>query len=559
MKKILLALLIVCLLISCKSEGDSSASKRESHNPKSELFSLIPDNTDGVIKFTSLESFLNDIGLKALSVEAKAEIDEIQKNLGIDPTDEKSLRDNGIDPSKEFAIAVDDIKFDSVDPSFKLVFMIPVLDYGKVKTSISDAITKERPETKITEDNGFTIINMDDMDSPKFYLKESKGYLLLGFGTSRDVDGKLFVDSFVDLKNSIDSKKNFTEISNRVNLSDDIVFFYDFKTNDFSKLATMGNSNGIPSMDEAIKQIDTYNGMFVTANFSSEDFIVDGVFAVDKGSDAQQIMEGLKFDKLAFKGIELPPLLLLQYSVNPTKYFDFTMKYLDPDMKNEYDKTCDEIKNQFGIDFKSDIVDNLSGSFNLGIFDGASINMMNYNLATTFGIKNRALAEETIGKIISSLPDEYSSLIQEQTIEGVKTRVIIAGFTQVYLGVTDDRVVIAPGKFLYEKAIKGAGNGFNDKLSNEVEKIVSGDNQVFYLDFHQLVAALQNFSAMIAQFSGDANYLSKEKVDQYKKIKYLITYGSADENIFTTNFKVDTSFGKPFFIGMKEMVEEVMK
>ncbi|PID27204.1 MAG: hypothetical protein CR982_06310 [Candidatus Cloacimonadota bacterium] len=558
MKKLLLLLIVISLFVSCK-EDNKTSSKRGDKGSKSEIFSLIPERTDALIKFNSLKDLLNHTGVKNLSEEAKLEFDKMKEEFGVDPTDEKSLRENGVDPSRELAVTVDEVSIFANDPVFKIAFMIPVVDYNKLKDLISNSFTKDNSDVKITEENGLTIININDIDSPKFYMKNHKDYLLLTFGSSRENDGKNYLESFVNLKNSVDKNKNFAEISGRVNLNDDIVFYYDFKSTDFSNLASIGKDYLVPSTDQAFKQLKSYNGMFITLNFSTEDLLADAVLSVDEGSDVYKMTRDLKFDKLSFKGIELPALLFVQSAFNVDEYYKFLMKYLEADVKSEYDKVCQDIKDKFGVDVEEDVIGNLSGSFNYGVFDGASINMMNYNMAATIGIKNRSLAEKTVEKFVSSLPDEQKGFIQQQTIEGIKTYIVVAGFTQIYLGITDSRLVVAPSKFIYEKAIKDSGKGFTEKLSSDVKEAVFGDNQVVYLDFNELISALQNFSSMIVQFSSGSNPLSKDKIDEYKKLNYLLSYSHVDENIFISNFKVETSFGMPFFLGIKDMFEKISK
>ncbi|MBN1968365.1 MAG: DUF3352 domain-containing protein [Candidatus Delongbacteria bacterium] len=555
MKSLIIVLVMILFFASCSKKEKSESSVVSAKDSKvSEVFKIVPANTDIVLKISNLEDLFKSLDIKP--GEQNNGIDELNNQLGLSINSLDDLKNNGVDVKRDFVFMAKD--FDKIDNEilFKMAILVPSTDNEKLKNMIIDAIRSERSDMQIEENEGCTVVNINDADSPKIFICEKDNYLALAFGTSRNVDGKSLALEIKNGNSSIMNDEEFASITKTVASGEQFFTYLTFKNInnknfDFSNVDSGFNS--FQDLSMTIKSLKEYKSLAFNLNFTSED--IHGISSIElvEGSNTAKMMKNVKFDSSALRGIELNPLLLVQFVVNPEFYYQNLMSTLAGDAKNSVEESIKQFENEFGINLKADLVDNLSGSFNFGMFEGSSINMMNYNLASTFGIKNKSLAMETIDKLIETLDPSTKALITKENVDGIETYVYTVGFSQIYIGVTNDRIVIAPNKMFYKNAIRSGGKGYLDKVDSSLEPVLSGDNQLVYLNFNELLDALKNFSAFVPTDANGKSYFSEENMTELKKLKYIIASSTIEGNNFNTIYKVETDFKKPFFVGMKDV------
>jgi len=558
MKKLLLPLLALLILIA-------GCSKKESANQK--VAEMLPENTELLLKFSSLSDMYKYLSVTETSSfgEPIENLDSVKKVFGFNPYNLKELESNGFDTKGAFGIAVSDFKWqnNSEDLDLNGLFFIPVSDGKKVFDAIKN-IFKINPELAteytMTEDGEYLCIEKTGQPQ-KVYMRCFGGYLYISASLkndSKDYLAKLSSGSLGKLSKS----KYYQDVVAKV--SDDEEFFSYVNIN---KLIT----DNLPAIDSLAKNsysgtsaqlnsldyLKDYEGAGASIDFANTNLVVNGVANFVKDSKAMNIMKQASFDKSKVLGIKENPLLLLSFALNYSEYYKSVMAALGDNGKNEATSYLEMIKKSFGIDLEKDLIDNLGGNVNFAMYDGATINMMNYNALLTVNVKDEAKVRAVLDKFIDKLPPEQKNLVRKENGNYIYT---FGGFLQLYAGIKDKNLIVSIGQPMFDKAMAadpktGFINGLKDK---ELAKDLEDQSNILYIDVAETFKAYNNVAGLLSQFT-QTQPLDPERQNIINQFEYFLFSGKAVDNSITAKYMIKTKFQEPFLISLVKMVSKISK
>jgi len=294
-------------------------------------------------------------------------------------------------------------------------------------------------------------------------------------------------------------------------------------------------------------------------DFSGSDLAITGVLNVAPASELFGIMKDVRFDRNTALGISDLPVLLFSSAFSPEVWYKGIRKRMTPEDAKEMDQKLASTKKQFGVDLEKDVIPNLDGNFNIGIYDGLTINMANYNILMTAGVRDTAAAQAVLKKAVAGMPAEAGAGPAFQPVRVGETDAYMAnmfGMVQIFAGIRDKNLIIAAGKPLFEKALAAKpDSGFVKKLGDpKLEASLKAEKSVFYLNMGETMNVMKNFAMMIQQFSGQ-NPVDPETEKALREIDYLFSSYWPEGNAFYSDFRIKTRFTKPFPQRMAEIVQ----
>jgi len=225
--------------------------------------------------------------------------------------------------------------------------------------------------------------------------------------------------------------------------------------------------------------------------------------------------------------------------------------------KNEATSYLEMIKKSFGIDLEKDLIDNLGGNVNFAMYDGATINMMNYNALLTVNVKDEAKVRSVLDKFIDKLPPEQKSLVRKENGNYIYT---FGGFLQLYAGIKDKNLIVSIGQPMFDKAMAadpktGFINGLKDK---ELAKDLEDQSNILYIDVAETFKAYNNVAGLLSQFT-QTQPLDPERQNIINQFEYFLFSGKAVDNSITAKYMIKTKFQEPFLISLVKMVSKISK
>jgi len=298
-------------------------------------------------------------------------------------------------------------------------------------------------------------------------------------------------------------------------------------------------------------------------DLESNDFTVKSILNVEEGSELLKLSKNVNYNKATSLGLDFEPVFLTSFSVNAEEYFKMILNTLGNNESEQVNAAIEMVKANFDLDIKKDLIEQLDGNLNLGIYDASSINMMNYNVLATISIKDEAKFKKTLDDIIEKIvPPDQKQMITKQTIDGVEAYVYLAGFQQLFIGIKDRNVIITIGKSMFEKALKAEiSNGFVNKLDDEyLKSTLKSDTNVLYFNVPEAYKVFNTFSGLLGGFLGAEDPNSAEKTkkdikDVTENFKYLLASSYVNEASLHSDFVIKTNFKNPFMIDLKNLVK----
>jgi hypothetical protein len=382
------------------------------------------------------------------------------------------------------------------------------------------------------------------------------------------------VKKFIDKNGKLGAVANYKEVMSSVNLGSDIAFYMDFKEllkNNANLFETLNNQlqaqGGMNNLGYgSTEPLKYYRGIGATLDLGSSDLTSKFVGFVDKNSPFLKIMEGTKSDKSVMLNFEQKPAILLAVLLNFDKYIEFILSTLPAEAKAEFDKGLADTKTNMGIDIDQDLIKQLAGSFNFGIYDANTINMMNYNAVINFNVKSPAEFTKTLEKAASLglMAIDEQGLIDavgsenKDLVTGVKGYSISLGMAMGYVIMKDDNVSIVSGKPTLIQLLQGSSSkSFTKKLDDEIAGNLNEDNNFFYLDIVEAYKITKTVFGMIAGMTGGENQIDSKTDAFVKNFVYLYGQGSLDGEKGSGEYILKTTFNKPFFIALQEETKKL--
>ena len=563
---IFIMLMVMILSISCSKEKDSAKAKlgevSKAVVSDKGIVKILPESTEFLAKFSSATEMFKYFSITESSIfgENIDNLDDVKKDIGFNPFNLSELKANGFSIDKEFGFTFDDFKIkkngsisddsyvDEEDVEFNGALFVPVNDGEKV-ISLIKKIVKENSknqEVSFNKVGDFYEFKSEDFTS---YIVEKDGYLILTGNPKDGTDTREYLTKLVSNQyGSLSESSTFSAVATKVGSGEEIFFYLNTSKvlekniDEIKKFADDMNgsySAGMPNIKANYDYIKSFLGAGMSIDLENNDFTVKSVLNVEQGSELLKLAQNVKYNKGISLGIDEDPVLLTSFSVNPEEYFKLIINSLGNNETEQIDAAIEMVKSNYGIDIKKDIIEQLEGNLNLGLYDASSINFMNYNFLATLSIKDEAKFKETLDEIY------------------------LAGLVQLYIGVNDNNVIISVGKPMFKKALKAdTSNGFVKDIDDEyLKSVLKSDTNVFYLNISETYKVFNTFSGMLGGFLGAEDPSSAEKTkkdikDVTSKFEYILGSSYVNKAALHSDFVIKTNFKKPFMIGVKELVDE---
>lgn len=577
MKKFLVLFITICLLVmtSCMEKKGTSPATEKTVAKKAEILEIIPTETDIVVISGSVSDFYKNFSITENSFFGMpmTELDEVVKNLGFNPFKLEDLENNGFDTKKEIALLIDEIKIgttgeagnmDIDEENSNAIFteLIPVKDKDKVLALISMLASKAKEDganLTLADEDGFTVLTTPD--NIKVYIKEKNNYLVISLSASPEVDAKPYVTSFMSATSVLADNAGFENVFNKVNGINDLfayMKFSDFAEKNMELLKSLNKAPaGTPDLSSSMEFMKDYQDFAISINYSTKDFIIKTALSIKENSEVLKLVSNMNFKRDVILGMDKNPVLFLSGALNVDEYYKYIMGMIPAEQKAEFDAQLKEGNEKLGLDIEKDIIGNLDNNFSLGIFDGGNISMVSYNTLLSIPVKDGNKAVEVIDKMIKMLSPEEQMNVQKSEENGIPVYKYNMGMSIFVLGIKDNTILIGSDKGTFDAAAKGAKDrGFLSKISDsELKSVLGGDYNVFYLNIDEASKVLRTFG----MFLQSVMPLDDKLFNTIGKFEHVIAYSWIDGNMMYSDFKVKTRFDKPFFIGIKGLVDSYTK
>lgn len=529
-----------------------------------------PENSMAFLRFSSIEKLFTTFNVKPESVMGESVAEdrsEMIKKMGFDPMNISEYDKVGFDTKREFGFVLNYFKADSSAMDASQVhfgFLVPVKNKDNAYKYIKEAIEKNKEEgLVISESNGMISITSAEENNFLATIKADSEYMIFSFS----LNSQETADAFLNAPKHLADSPNYKEISESVDLASDAAFYMNFKSFFTVNEQAMTNLTMNPMFGQnelkSVEFLKSYRGFGITADLSKSDLIVNAVTFLDAGNPLNKLIENTKSDKSVILNFEKKPAVLLAIMINAGEYLNFYLNSAPEDIKNEFDSKIAETNQSLGIDIRKDLIDQLAGSINLGIYDGANVNMMQYNTVINFNVRNSAgfiaLLEKTKATTGMTLVEksQYEQLFQIVPKNEITVYSIFMGMAAAYVVIENDNVSVITSKEYVSDLMNKDNPKFIEKTDKTVADKLKNDQNYLYIDFAEAYLAGKNIYQLYLGFSGAENQLDVKADNFAKNFDYLYAGGNYKGEKATAEFVVKTKFQKPFFVALMEELDKL--
>lgn len=577
MRKILISIMALMVLVVAGCSKDKSEETLENKHAlsmkideKSQdiTLSFLPEHTEFMLKIGSLANVCTYFHLSEAS-ESTVPLDQqnkLKEQIGFNPFNLEEVKSNGFDPDKEFGFAVADITVDADDNEldFNLLVFIPVIDGEKAVTTIQDAIQKKSPNLKIKKDGKLTIF--ENGEAPQtLYLTLKDKYLLMAVNAESDINVKPFLETALTGDHTLGNVKYYQEVISKIEPGEEIFAYLNLKSiveRNLESIKKMMQANlsgkGATDLGANLSYLVDCEGAGLSVDLEGIDFVMKTVANFIPEAKSLKAFKDIRVDRNIILGLKENPVFLLSFAVSLQQYYKMIMENLSETEADNLKTWLEMVKLNFDINFEQEIINNIAGNFNMAVYDGAGINLMNYNTLLTLNIQDESSIKNVIEKLIVKLPPEQQAMLNKEKIGDIDTYILMAGPTQIFMGLKDRNLIFAVGRSMFEKAINGnVSSGFTLSMTDKelVEKINSSST-LFYLNIDEAFKIFKNFEMMVKGFTGGKGIDGKiqEALNQFV---YLIISGKIENESILSDFVIKTKFTEPFFTGVEKLFTQL--
>ena len=562
MKKIIVAALSVVILFIAGC-GSSETAGRTGRTSSLIAEKYAPQSTIAMISFSSFEKLFslfeidkNDVINQHLTMVDRNEIVSV---LGFDPLSLSGYEKIGFDTNREFGLVLSSlhIEGEAIETSSgSFALLLPVTNKNDFIGFIRER-SAVLPQMGLTysEENDMLKIGIEGEDSVLMTIKSDGDYVAVNISMNRNENAAAFFASSEKLA----ATPFYKEVAGEINMGSDAVFYFDSKK--FMDHNAKGLEHLSGSDDGTFDFLKNNRGSAIVADLSSPDLVVSSVGFVEKNNIMHRLNDAVD-DKSVITGFEKKPALILALFFNARQYMDYILSTLPESCSaNEFRRQLRSIKDTVGIDVEDEIIDQLAGSFNIGIFDAATINMMQYNLVVNFNINDREKFINTIDRfasfanMVKMSEQEISDLSGGRKV-GDKTDAysVNLGMMIAYLVIEDNKVTLSTNRNLASNILDGSRKKYIDSIEKELARNLKTHNNYIYIDFSEAYTAAKTVYSFVSAFIGGGSIFDANTDKLAANLKYLYAYSNFDGKMVKAEFIIKTGFKKPFFQSMKEEI-----
>ena len=497
-----------------------------------------------------------------------AEVQETDETAEVQETDEPANTPETDEPAdaREADESVDtedmDILLDAGGPEdvdFDVLALLPVSDTGRVFDTVRAIFEKNSMPYEEVQEGKNLLIKWGEPDAGYGCLTVDEGFLHIA--GNRFEDPQPFLLGVLQRSTSLTGSETFMDVAVKTDLKRDVFIYGDASSLKETVLSQVRKMAGETGQDEtqaaaAMEALEDFVSIAMTADFGETDLNMDVVLSLAPDSTVMKMRGDGGPDRRKFLDIPDPAVLLGSTKLDFTEYYKIVTERYPEEFVNEFRATLEEIRQAHGIDVEKELIDNLGGSINLGMYDGASVTMFNYNTVFEVGVKDEEKMKGLIDKALALLPPERQGTVTRPKVGETDAYALNLGFLQIYAAVKDGRFLVGTSKPIFEKALDGVqGQGFVTKLSDDhLKKTLTGDADIYYWNIDELVRILKNFAPMLMGHTGGEKEFN-DIVEVAGKFHYILSSSKLEGDLATSSFKLKTRYDKPFLIATAELVK----
>ncbi len=525
---------------------------------------ILPESTEFMLRLPSAEKICSLFSVTENSIMGRPvkKIAELKEKWGFHPLLPDELRKRGFDTAREISISADNFQWPGHggDPLMDLLLLLPVTDGKKALDAVQHYLKNENPETVFTSEDGLLCFQSPGK-AFRGAMIEKKGHLLIAFNEQSEV--RDFIRSVLQSESSLKNAGHYRDIVSRMDAGKNFFLYADFGKiirNNYETLKMLSEkkSGNPPGFAANLEYLKDYEGCGITLDAEQSDLHVKGLLQVREGSDFLKISENARFNKKTVLGIPKNAAVLISTAVDFAEYYRIIKSAMSAAEKSAWENRLADFRGTYNTDAEKEIFSNIEGNLNMGIYDGRSINMSNYNLLATLSLKDGEKMQEVLEKMYQSLTPEQQIMIRKDKTEETDAYVMtFLGIIQVYAGVKDENLILALGYPIFDMALRGdiAGGFLSETKDKELVRHLQGDKGIFYANIPEIYRAANNFSFLMQQFNMQQGGKDKSG-EAVRDIEYLLISTHTEKNSFGMDLICKTAFSSPFFQGIRKVVEE---
>ncbi|MGE0083446.1 MAG: DUF3352 domain-containing protein [Desulfococcaceae bacterium] len=574
-KQFVIALVLAVCALGLYSAGCSknkeenqaeSKTEKKTEEARKTVADFMPESTEFMLKTASIEKMYSLFSVNGSTIMGSPveKAEEMKAKWGFNPLVLDELRANGFDTAKEIGLAADNIRWqeNGGDPLLDCLILVPVTDGKKAQAAVERYILNDKPGTVFEKANEISLFKQEG--SPlRGAVAQKEDYLFIAFNRQSEVSG--FMTQVLQSAKSVKDTVTYQDVVSRTDAAKDIFLYANFGKIAKNNYETLKNASQKPGQEQSpglnrhLVYFKDYEGAGISVDASQKDLRIAGLLNVREGSDLLKISQNIRFSKQTVLGLGKSPALLLTSAVNFQEYYRIIQETMNPEEKTAWQSRLSEFRNRYGVDGEKDILSNIEGNFNLGIYDGKSINMSNYNILATLGVKDGKKIQAVMDTMFQSLTPEEKTMIRKDSIQGNDAYVItVMGIFQICAGVKDNNFILAAGYPMFESAVSGnPDTGFLSGMEDkELVNQLKGDTGVFYVNIQELYAAANNFPFLMQKMN-EGQPADPKSGEAMRQLEYMLLSTGTEGKSFRMDMTVKTRFSEPFFQGMKKLSEQM--
>jgi hypothetical protein len=518
---------------------------------------LVPENTKLLLEFNSFDS-IADVLQPILGGKSAL----LKAFIGFDPLNKEDLKEFGIHPDKQFGLFFSEFDLSTLSttgkPDFTIAVAIPIVSGVSLVSNIESIIAKKSPDFKFDKKDGVYKLPFPTPETTVL-MKEISGYLFIAAGKEEKPKDLLLSIG----KSSINDSAIYRKISAELPSDSSISFYGNFQdgklfSNLFNQVEKLQKYQKGPKFDMKT-WFKGYKGFKVSIDLNSPDLKIDSAAFFSKDAPINELQKSISYDKAPLFSINKNPALILSFGLNFSKYIDMLFNSMtDNKISTQVNQKFDKIKEAYGIDLHNNILNNLGGNVNLGIYDLSTLKTLKFNGLLSISLKDTKKIIESLDILKGFAVKSEKFNLTVETIEDVQTFVITTGPVKIYMGVKNS-LIISSDLDVYKQALGGDVNsGFLPKMKDSSLQKTFKNSDFFYLDFSQLLTGLQSASVLGTKDSSNPFLANLDKIIKIvEDFEYILLSNQIKQEIKTSSLLIKTKFNESFIAGLTRTTKKI--